>query len=257
MKMVMNIQHPTSNIQRPRRSRVRHLIGCWMFLFFIFARSAGGSPASFSSNTTRGRAARAPAFCAYRIIAVTLPIFCAFAAAAQPAIELPKLAPPLPELPPSFWEQYGSVVLVVVIAAVAIAIIVACLVLRPKPVAVVPPEVEARRSLEEIRSRPEDGAVLSRVSQILRRYFIAVFALPPGEYTTTEFCRVIAADEKIGPSLRAAVSDFMRACDEEKFSASEQPPLLSATDHALRLINLAEAQRVRLQQSATNPPGNP
>src|ERR1035437_725830 len=84
-------------------------------------------------------------------------------------IGLPKLAPPLPELPPTFWEQHGFVLLVVAIVALVIAVIVAILALRPKRAAIVPPEVEARRSLEELRSRAEDGAVLSRVSQILRR----------------------------------------------------------------------------------------
>jgi len=194
---------------------------------------------------------------ANRILAGSLLVYSAFAATAQTAIELPKLAPPLPELPPTFWEQYGSVVLVVVIAAIVIAIIVAFLVLRPKPITTVSPEVEARRSLEEIRSRPADGAVLSRVSQILRRYFIRVFALPPGEYTTAEFCRAVAANEKIGPELHDSVSDFLRACDEKKFSASEQSPLLGATDYALKLISVAEDRCAQLQQSATNTPGKP
>jgi hypothetical protein len=162
---------------------------------------------------------------------------------------LPKLAPPLPELPPTFWEQNGSTVLLIALAAFVVATIVAIIALRPKPVSFVPPEIVARRSLDELRSRAEDGAVLSRVSQILRRYFIAVFALPPGEYTTAEFCRAISANEKIGGDLSTGVSNFLRACDKEKFSVSELPPILSATDHALKLIELAEMRRAQIKRS--------
>ena len=52
---------------------------------------------------------------------------------------------------------------------------------RPKPPVVVPPEVQARQALEPLRQQAEDGAVLSQVSQILRHYVSAAFALPPGE----------------------------------------------------------------------------
>ena len=50
-------------------------------------------------------------------------------------------------------------------------------------------------------SRPEDGALLSQVSQILRHYVVAAFDLPPGELTTAEFCRAIAGHARIGPEL--------------------------------------------------------
>ena len=78
---------------------------------------------------------------------------------------------------------------------------------RPKPPVVVPPEVQARKALEPLRQQPEDGALLSRVSQILRHYVAAAFDLPPGELTTAEFCRAIAGHAQIGPELSAALSD--------------------------------------------------
>jgi hypothetical protein len=218
MKLEINIQHPTSNIQRPTRSRAPRPIGCslldvgcWIFLLFIF------STPSLSAQTSTNA--------------------------------LPALVPAYGELPPTFWEQHGSAVLIVAAVALLIAVLVTVLALRPKPASVVPPEIEARRALEEFRSRAEDGAVLSRVSQILRRYFIAVFALPPGEYTTAEFSRAISAHEKIGAELSTAVSNFLRACDGRKFSAAPQSSPSGAVQGALELIGLAEARRIELDQS--------
>ena len=218
MKLEINIEHPTSNIQRPTRSRAPRPIGCsllevgsWMFPLLIFFTL------SLSAQTSTN--------------------------------DLPKLAPPLPELPPTFWEQHGSTVLIVALAAFAVATIITFIALRPKPVSVVPPEIEARRALEELRSRAEDGAVLSRVSQILRRYIIALFALPPGEYTTAEFSLAISAHEKIGAELSTAVSNFLRACDERKFSASPQSSPSGVVQDALELIELAQARRIELDQS--------
>ena len=65
--------------------------------------------------------------------------------------------------------------------------VVAGVATRPRPPSV-PPEVQ-RAARWKLRQQTEDGRVLSQVSQILRRYFVAAFALPPGEFTTTEFCR--------------------------------------------------------------------
>jgi hypothetical protein len=162
---------------------------------------------------------------------------------------LPALAPAYGELPPTFWEQHGSAVLIVAAVALVIAALITALALRPKPASVVPPEIEARRALQELHSRAEDGAVLSRVSRILRRYFIAVFALPPGEYTTAEFSRAISAHEKIGAELSTTVSNFLRACDGRKFSAAPQSSPSGVVQGALELIELAEARRIELDQS--------
>jgi hypothetical protein len=164
--------------------------------------------------------------------------------------DLPELAPAYGELPPMFWEQHGSDVLIVAAVALVIAALIIVIALHPKPPSVVPPEIEARRMLQELRSRAEDGAVLSRCSQILRRYFIAVFVLPPGEYTTVEFSRAISAHEKIGAELSTAVSNFLRDCDERKFSASPQSSPSGLVQSALELIELAEARRIELNQSS-------
>ena len=188
-------------------------VGCWTFLFFIF------SILSLAAQTSTD--------------------------------SLPALAPPLPELPPTFWEQHGTVlVMIALLVLVAVTILVVVL-LRPKRALVVPPEQVARRALTELASRTEDGAVLSQVSQILRRYFVAVFALPPGEYTTAEFARTLSARQEIGPELAASTTDFLRACDERKFSAIPQSGPPSAAARALELVGRAEARHAEIQQAAT------
>ncbi len=128
---------------------------------------------------------------------------------------------------------------------------------RPKPPVVVPPEVQARQALEPLRQQPEDGALLSQVSQILRHYVTAAFHLPPGELTTTEFCRAIAGHERVGPELSAALSDFLRQCDQRKFSLPAPAPPLSAVAQALKLIDQAQARLAALAQPAAQPSGSP
>jgi len=120
---------------------------------------------------------------------------------------------------------------------------------RPKPPVIVPPDVQARLALEPMRQQPEDGALLSRVSQILRHYVAAAFDLPPGELTTAEFCRAIDGHAQIGPDLSAALSEFLRLCDRDKFSPPAPVPPLSAVAQALKLIDQAQTRRFALAQS--------
>ena len=166
--------------------------------------------------------------------------------------EIPKLAPPCPVLPPTFWEQHGSTLLLASLAALLLVALVVWRWLRPKPAAVIPPEVMARQALELLRSRPEDGAALSQISQILHRYFRAAFGLAPGELTTAEFCQTLAVDKNVGPQLAAAAGYFLRECDARKFSPAATPPLGAAT-RALELIAQAEARRAELHADATPP----
>jgi hypothetical protein len=174
----------------------------------------------------------------------------ASSAAAQnlqpPPIEIPALQPPRGEIPLTFWEQHG--VLVVVAGVILLAIIgaVVWLLTRPKPRAAVPPATAARQELDSLQHQPEDGAVLSRVSQVLRRYVIAAFGLPAGELTTTEFCRAVGGEELIGPELAESLGGFLRQCDERKFAPAPAATPLSATSHALELIEQAEAQLAKL-----------
>jgi hypothetical protein len=168
----------------------------------------------------------------------------------EPAGELPKLLPPYGELPPTFWEQHGTRVTIAGLAALALARFAVWLWLRPKPAVILPPEVQARQALEPLRERTEDGVLLSEVSQILRRYVIAAFELPCGELTTSEFCRALSSHDKLGEELSAALGDFLRECDERKFSTRSSSAPMEAADQALKLIAQAEGRRAQLRQLA-------
>jgi hypothetical protein len=173
-------------------------------------------------------------------------VYSALSATAQE--ELPKLQPPMGEIPPTFWEQYGTTVLVSVPVAMLMLALGIWLLLRPKPVVVLPPEVQARRALDALLHEAEDGNVISRVSQILRHYVQAVFQLPAGEPTTTEFCQLIAGRSDIGEELARALADFLRQCDERKFARANPPSPIGATARALELLAQGEARRAQLRQ---------
>lgn len=183
---------------------------------------------------------------------------------AQTTNEIPPLSPAYAEFPPTFWKQHGvALVVTSLVALVAVAMIL-WLWLRPKPVPPLPPEVQARRTLELLRQRTENGIVLSEISQALRSYFIAAFDLPRGEPTTTEFCALLKQSEAIGFGLANEVGAFLQECDERKFAplvgvqaSACSSPATSTTDtlkrelqpaasRALELVELAEAQRARI-----------
>jgi hypothetical protein len=170
---------------------------------------------------------------------------------------IPPLRPPQAEMPPTFWEQYGLWIIVLGVLLVALGCAAAWLLTRPKPPVMVPPEVQARQELEPLRQQPEDGALLSRVSQVLHRYVAGAFDLPPGELTTAEFCHAIAGHGPIGPELSAALSEFLRQCDQRKFSPPAPAPPFSAVAQALKLIDQAQTRRLALAQPAAPPTGSP
>jgi hypothetical protein len=174
------------------------------------------------------------------------------------ADEIPPLRPPRGELAPTFWEQHGVAVgswgaVGLLILGVAIWYL-----LRARPAVPIAPEVQARRDLDSLRQQPETGAVLSRVSQVLRHYVAAAFHLPQGELTTSEFCSAIAHQEQVGAELSGAVSTFLRECDQRKFAPAPPAAPLGAVSQASKLVELAEARRAQLHQStgeATTPSG--
>jgi hypothetical protein len=173
---------------------------------------------------------------------------------------LPALRPPRPELPASFWEQYGAWTIAGGVLATLVVVALVLYVMRPKPVPIEPPQIKAKRSLENLRGRPEDGSLLSRVSQVLRHYMAAAFSLPAEEMTTAEFKSTLAGREEIGPELAQRVGDFLRECDERKFAPLPRvpPPLpdkraaAGAVSRALELVGLAEGRKAALAEAARN-----
>ena len=180
-----------------------------------------------------------------------------FSALAQSSNDIPALRPPHAEIPPTFWEQHPVSVSLVGFALLALIGVALWLATRPKPPVVVPPEVQARGDLTSLRQLPEDGRVLSKVSQTVRRYFGAAFALPPGELTTAEFCQAMAGNGQIGTNLATATAEFLHRCDERKFAPDAPPQATGAADHALKLVEQAETQREQLRQAASEKPESP
>lgn len=161
---------------------------------------------------------------------------------------VPKLLPPYGELPAGFWEQHTATV---VVGASLAALLIGCglwLALRPKPTPQVPADVQARTALQSLLNRPEDGALLSQVSQILRRYVIAAFGLPPAETTTTEFCQLIRGNDRIGAELATTLETYLRRCDEQKFAPVPAGSPLNGAAGALELVTQGENRLAHLHQ---------
>lgn len=181
-------------------------------------------------------------------------IFCNPQRIAQTAVESAnaplKLLPPYGELPPTFWEQHATGISSAGLAVVLLAAVALRRFSRTQPETVIPPEVQAREALQALCDRPEDRAVLSRVSQITRRYFIGAFQLAAGEMTTTEFNRELARSEKPSPELAAATAEFLQQCDDRKFSPAAEPEKLDAAKSALNLVAQAEQRRAQLRRLA-------
>jgi hypothetical protein len=170
------------------------------------------------------------------------------------AREIPPLRPPWGEIPPTFWERHGVWVILSGVLLLGLLAAGVWWLRRSRPAVVVPPETRARQELELLRTQPEDGPVLSRVSQALRRYVVAAFGLPPGEGTTADFCQAISGSGRLGPELTQSLSEFMRRCDEHKFAPPAPRPALGAAVQGLKLIEAAEVRREQLRQAEIEPP---
>jgi 1-acyl-sn-glycerol-3-phosphate acyltransferase len=162
---------------------------------------------------------------------------------------LPKLLPPYGQMPPTFWGQHEMAAVAGSFILLALATAVVWRILKPRPRPVLPPAIIAGEALAKCGARSEDGKVLSEVSQTLRCYVGAVFEFPPGELTTAEFCRQLERSEKIAPQLTRAISDFLRACDERKFSPAISSAPLNAAGRALQFVAVIE-EEVRRREDA-------
>ena len=164
---------------------------------------------------------------------------------------LPPLAPPYGEIQPTFWQQHHAGVIVAALAFLVLVISVLTWLLRTAKPKTSPPEVIARSGLMQLQSQPEDGRVLSAISQILRHYASVRFDLSAGELTTAEFCESIGKNNELGAELAGAIASFLRECDVKKFSLSHASPPIDAAERALRLIDLAEARRASLKPTTS------
>jgi len=161
---------------------------------------------------------------------------------AQPVLDLPPLAPPQQEIPPTFWELHGFQVIILSVLLLVLTGIVIWLFMRPHKSIPLPPATLARNALSKWQNQPETGKALSEISQVLRNYMITVFGLPAGERTTTEFVVELADHPQIGPELAQSLAAFLNECDRQKFSPGKTVAPINAVARALELIAQAEAQ---------------
>ncbi|HZR19489.1 MAG TPA: hypothetical protein VFE51_19535 [Verrucomicrobiae bacterium] len=169
------------------------------------------------------------------------------------------LKPPRGEIQPSWWEQHGTLVILGTVAVIGLVAVVVWLVFRPKPPPPpIPSAEQAREKLEPLRHQPEDGALLSKTSQIVHGYISSVFGIPPVQLTTSEFCQAVVENQAIGPDLAREIGEFLRECDVRKFAPKPPSVPFGAVARSLAIIEHAESRLVELRRAATaGPPSTP
>ncbi|MCU0787256.1 MAG: DUF4381 domain-containing protein [Verrucomicrobia bacterium] len=165
--------------------------------------------------------------------------------------EIPPLRPAKPEILPGYWEQHGLVPLVAAIVVLALLVLAWRLVSRRRPPTLPAPATVARQSLPLLRGRAEDGALLAEVSAILRRYFIAAFALPDRAFTNGELSGALATHTTVDSRLADAASRLLQDMEQRRFNSEapgqtadggsgSEPSPAPVVERALELIDQAE-----------------
>jgi len=157
---------------------------------------------------------------------------------------LSTLAPPYGELPPTFWEQHGTAIGIGGALFLVLCGIITWVLRQPRSQPVPLPADRARAALAKLQGQTEDGAVVTAISRILREYVCAAFQLSPGEWTTADLSVALAGNEQLGAELAKTTSDFLRECDEHKFSTSATAVPLGGVHRARMLIELVEQRRL-------------
>lgn len=184
------------------------------------------------------------------LLALTLPAIAL--ASTNAAEEELQLRPPLPEVPPTFWEANAPYVVgsaAVLAAGISAAVFFYT---RPRRKREVPPAVLARTELEALRNQPENGVTLSRISHAVRSYLQAAFQLGGGELMTKEVVRALEQRPEVGTELTHAAREFLQDCDVRKFAPAPPPHSSRALEAALEIVEMAE-QRIKRSAAESSP----
>jgi hypothetical protein len=168
---------------------------------------------------------------------------------ADPALALdtnkiPELKPPLPPLPPSWWELHLWSVIGTVLVVFAVSMALVRLFFRPRIARELLPEAVARAALEQLRAAPESEATAAEAGRQLRRFTQAALALPAGELTTDETLRALAARPSPPPEpLVQELGSLLRECDARHFAPQPPPGQPALADRALAVMAQIESFR--------------
>ena len=99
------------------------------------------------------------------LVSISLLPFVVFAADTN---ALTALAPAYGELPPTFWEQHQTAIIIAGFAGLAFVFLIVKTMLRPESPKILPPETVARQTLAKLQAEPEDGKILKRERWLLR-----------------------------------------------------------------------------------------
>lgn len=164
---------------------------------------------------------------------------------------LPALAPPYPEIPPTFWQQHKVAVIIGgFLFIIAQSLWLYKMLMRLQP-AVEPPENLVRAALTKLLNEPEDGPLLSETSRLVRRYFGVIFRTQGEEATTAEFIAGLEHNQILGTEFKTKIAAFLRECDAAKFSPVRNAKELDAVERALELVNEAEKFRANPKAAAS------
>jgi|GEM_PF-3859051 len=158
-------------------------------------------------------------FRARSVRALLLFLLVGFTLSASAAIkqELPELRPPRDELPPPVSKT--STVLPWLVTAGIAAILIATFGWSRPPKVQVPesPGTRARRDLQK-------ATTPQAVAQILRHFLLVYFPLPGEGASTEEISESLYANLPSDPTLAHQVTEFLLACDTEKFAPASAGP---------------------------------
>jgi len=163
---------------------------------------------------------------------------------------IPPLKPPKPVIAPTYWEEHSALIVPAALAGVGLVAGALWLTFRKRPTPAEAPAHKALRELDELATAPQEGRMLSRVSRTVRDYLTAAFDMPREETTTTEFVERVRHLPALGEGIAAKVPEFLRACDERKFSAQPPPGEFNAVARARELIEAGELRRAELVAQA-------
>ncbi|HEX7654692.1 MAG TPA: hypothetical protein VF607_14380 [Verrucomicrobiae bacterium] len=169
--------------------------------------------------------------------------WCPLALGAAGGSDLPPLLPPHGEEQLTFWQEHRAAVLLTALVFILVqSWLLWKWLMRLQPKAE-PPVNLARAALFKLLNEPEDGALLSEVTRVLRYYFGAVFGLPGESSSTAEFLVGLEREPRLDSALKQRVTALLQACDVRKFAPGPAGPEQEIVERAMALINDAEKCR--------------